>query len=180
MWPDLLTKQGHDATLQVYSWHIANKEMYGNPVVPVKEIACGQCNLVFKYKKNLNVHKKKKTFPRISIRFQMWWMWKNLPIEEQFDKTRKSTYNLWINTKLICFEGHLNLTCSVQFKFVFTWYNCPHLSSLSWLEIIVLSWYNCPHYSGILISPYLYWIDYHLLSGLVQPIQSWRSLPDLS
>ena len=33
--------------------------MYGNPVVPVKEIACGQCNLVFKYKKNLNVHKKR-------------------------------------------------------------------------------------------------------------------------
>ena len=48
---------------------IANKELYGNQVVPVKEIACDQCDLVFKYKKNLNVHKKKKTFPRISIRF---------------------------------------------------------------------------------------------------------------
>ena len=38
---------------------IANKELYGNQVVPVKDIACDQCDLVFKYKKNLNVHKKK-------------------------------------------------------------------------------------------------------------------------
>ena len=38
---------------------IANKELYGNQVVPVEEIACDQCDLVFKYKKNLNVHKKR-------------------------------------------------------------------------------------------------------------------------
>ena len=39
---------------------IAKNELYGDQVVSVEEIACDQCDFVFKYKKNLNVHKKRK------------------------------------------------------------------------------------------------------------------------
>ena len=102
----------------------------------------------------------------------MWWVWKNLPIEEQFDKTGKSKYNVWINNKLTW----LAMNCSNWSALVLTWHNCPHLSSHDIIVlsryncpnlINVLSWHHCPHDFVFLISPDQFWFDHLLLSWLV-------------